>query len=74
CQSYRDAMEGDFLQFLTSAGQFVSGTWTEGGAGGGSTTTPFTSDVRAGSGPTLEPIAADSEVTISQGVLFGTVQ
>jgi hypothetical protein len=48
------------------------GTWTEGGAGGGSTTTPFTSDVRAGAGPDLDPIAADTEVTITQGILFGT--
>ena len=71
CTTYRDVMSGDYLQFLTSEGQFVAGTWVDDGAGGSSTSTPFTSNVRAGSAPLFNPIEADTNVTITQGVLFG---
>ena len=72
CTVFRDIAGGESLSILTSGGQFLVGTWVEGGSGGGASTTPFTSDVRAGSGPDLDPIAADTEVTITQGILFGT--
>ena len=67
----RDIAESELLSVVTDAGQILIGTWSNGGSGGGVTTTPITADVRAGSAPSLDPIAADTTVTITQGVLFG---
>ena len=67
----RDIAEPESLALVTDAGQILIGTWSNGGSGGGVTTTPITADVRADSAPSLDPIAADTTVTITQGVLFG---
>ncbi|MDB2410660.1 thrombospondin type 3 repeat-containing protein [Pseudomonadales bacterium] len=72
CAAFRNVVEADTVFYVGEDGSILFGTWVEGGSGGGASTTLFTSDVRAGSGPDLEPIAADTEVTITQGILFGT--
>ena len=74
CTDFRDIAEGESLAIVTDAGQILIGTWSEGGSGGGLTTTPITADVRADSAPSLDPIAADTTVNITQGVLFGFPQ
>ena len=71
---FRDIAEGESLALVTDAGQILIGTWSEGGSGGAATTTPITADVRADSAPSLDPIAADTSVNITQGVLFGFPQ
>ena len=74
CQVFRDVADGEFISLLFPNGQFLAGTWSSGSSGSGSTTTPITADVRAGSAPSLDPIAADTTVNITQGVLFGFPQ
>ncbi|MDA8694375.1 hypothetical protein N9L91_04180, partial [Pseudomonadales bacterium] len=74
CGTFRNVTECDTVFYVGADGSILFGTWTEGGACSGPSTTPFTSDVRAGSGPTLAPIASETEVVITQGVLFGTAQ
>ena len=74
CTVFRDIAEGESLVTVSGSGQLLIGTWSEGGSGGGVTTTAITADVRSGSGPTLDPIAADTTVNITQGVLLGTSQ
>ena len=61
---------GDFITVLTSDGQFLAGTWVA-AEEGDETISAITSDVRNGSGPTLDTIAEGTIVTISQGILFG---
>jgi len=67
----RDIAEGESLALVTDTGQILIGTWSNGGSGGGVTTTPITADVRADSAPSLDPIEAGTTVNITQGVLFG---
>jgi len=74
CPGLRDIAEGESLATVTDAGQILIGTWSEGGSGSGLIATPITAAVRANTAPSLDPIAADTTVNITQGVLFGFPQ
>ena len=73
CTVYRDIEEGEIISFLTNAGQFVIGSWSEGVSGtftsllrSNENTAQNFADINTAAGNDYE------DYYLTQGVLFGT--